>query len=173
MQVVPEISALERLLPPCGPTAHPLPALRMLFPDGRQLAGSCLMGSTMVDGWSTSLAQAGPPASRSLTASAGGASPWFSLLPGEVVLVCNELPGRERGSPLRGEVLKMGFSQGRKRLQLAKNTHRPQLPAPLWLYLPRWGPEGMQGLRSWRGCKQTPEDTERVAAERCSGLGRG
>lgn len=137
---------MEGLLSPCGPTAHLLPAWGMLFPDGGQLAGSCLMGSAVMDGWSTSLSRAGPPASGSLAASTGGASPWFSLLPAEVLLVRNELPGSERGSPLRGEVLKMGFSQGRKRLQLTKNTRCPQLPAPRWLYLQPGG-GGRRGCR--------------------------
>lgn len=86
--------------------------------------------------------------------------------------MCNELSGREGGIPLCGEVLKMGFSQGRKCLQLAKNTHCPQLPAPMWLYLQRGGPEGTQGLRSWRGCKQTPGDTKGMVTERCSVLRR-
>lgn len=60
--------------------------------------------------------------------------------------MCNELSGREGGIPLCGEVLKMGFSQGRKCLQLAKNTHCPQLPAPMWLYLQRGGPRGDTGF---------------------------
>jgi len=76
---------------------------------------------------------------------ADGASPWFNPLPGEPLSVRDELPGCERGSPLCGEGLKMGFSQGRKPLQPAKNTHRPQLPAPPWLYLQRGG--------AWRGCR--------------------
>lgn len=62
--------------------------------------------------------------------------------------MCNELPGCERGSLLHAEVLKTGFSQGEKRLQLAKNTHCLQLPALPWLYLWRGGLEGTQGLRS-------------------------
>lgn len=45
---------------------------------------------------------------------------------------------------MRGEVLKMGFSQGRKHLPLSKNSHHPQLLAPLGLCLPWW---------SWRGCR--------------------
>lgn len=75
-------------------------------------------------------------------ASPSGASSWFNLLPAEIVFVCNELSGHERGSPLRGEVLKMGFSQGRKHLQLAKNTHWLQLLAPPWLYLQRGARRG-------------------------------
>lgn len=75
-------------------------------------------------------------------ASPGRASSWFNPLPAEVGFVCNELSGRERGSPLRGEVSKMGFSQGRKHFQLAKNTPWLQLLAPLWLYLQRGARRG-------------------------------
>lgn len=87
--------------------------------------------------------------------------------------MCNELAGHDGGSPVCSEVLKMGFSHGRKRLQLTENTHHPLLSALLRLYLQQGGLEGTQGLRSWSGCEQSPGETKGMAAERCSGLGRG